>query len=220
MECNGLLNQLSFRKRAYSIKQLERFFDLFCCCCCVCFSAKYLCCCRLFFHFMSQSFFANLLFVQLYLKKKTEVSRIKHFFVYSHTLSRFNNSFTTSVLCVQKLKETKKRPNTISNSIPLFYLHSHTKLNTITINDHTDKSNSEYQSELNANENLYSKRTQIESINCFAVYFQTEHNKETNEKYAQTRGKNNRWHKKNRRINNIANLNTFSICIPEYTQLI
>lgn len=159
---------------------------------CVCFSAKYLCCCRLFFHFMSQSFFANLLFVQPYLKKKTEVSRIKHFFfVYSHTLSSFNNSFATSVPRVQKLKETttKKRPNTISNSIPLFYPHSHTKLHTITINDHTDKSNSEYQSELNANENLYSKRTQIESINCFAVYFQTEHNKETNEKYAQTREK-------------------------------
>lgn len=189
MECNGLLNQLSFRKRAYSIKQFERLFDSSCCCC-VCFSAKYLCCCRLFFHFMSQSFFANLLFVQPYLKEKNEVSRIKHFFVYSHTLSSFNNSFATSVPRVQKLKETeKKRPNTISNSIPLFYPHSYTKLHTITINDHTDKSNSEYQSELNANENLYSKRTQIESINCFAVYFQTEHNKETNEKYAQTREK-------------------------------
>lgn len=76
---------------------------------CVCFSAKYLCCCRLFFHFMSQSFFANLLFVQPYLKEKNEVSRIKHFFVYSHTLSSFNNSFATSVPRVQKLKETEKK---------------------------------------------------------------------------------------------------------------
>lgn len=88
-----------------AVRKTFRFFLLLC----VCFSAKYLCCCRLFFHFMSQSFFANLLFVQPYLKEKNEVSRIKHFFVYSHTLSSFNNSFATSVPRVQKLKETEKK---------------------------------------------------------------------------------------------------------------